>query len=86
VASGNASREDVQHNGLEMIEFVVQMLDAGDQVELLDHDPDSLLEGALVKRSNSFFALAPWHTRWSIKKTKESTNKHDKTLDSFNTT
>ena len=32
VARGNAAREDVQLDGFDIIEFVVQMLDAGDQV------------------------------------------------------
>jgi len=53
-----AGPHDVERDAHELVEFVVQMLDSGDEVELLDYDADSLCEGVLAKCASSLFALA----------------------------
>jgi hypothetical protein len=50
------------------LQLVVQMLDAGDHVDILDHESDSILEGNLSKRANSVFALTAWQNRWFVLK------------------
>jgi hypothetical protein len=47
---------------------VVQMLDSGDSVEVLDCDPDSIVEGELEKRASSMFAMTRWYARWFVLK------------------
>ena len=63
-AAGAACTETPQRTSSGVIELAVQMLDAGDQVAILDHDVDSVLEGELCKRANSLFVFSPWQTRW----------------------
>ena len=68
VARGSATPSDVQRDGLEVVECVVQMLDSGDAVEVLDCDADAIAEGQLGKRANSIFAMTRWYVRWFVLK------------------